>query len=535
MNKRQECPFILKAGIKFKTFLKNKLLVKTSFVEDDLNINTMGKCIIIKLGEHVVFCCNFPSIMENPMVELKQFHNDYMLLMSSKSGGCCSVNLSTKTLNNWSDAEEILIEDLLEAGHDQLVVCFPGNDFVITDFACCTLDTRAQAKENLNDKYFKPPCTMHPSVKSSLEHKILDSQQEKQRLEANIREKQIVIQESWQSLLNMTLDLQHSQSKTTSLVRLFDGEIEELQTSCSIEQVNFKILDTWIRKVAQMLVIGCSIENKSRDDMNFSNFSLSITILNSGVTSCHSSTRTNDHQNKWQHGGAETFLVALDLPHLVHTDILTFCFNLHLSFSSNPEKLYVVSLGKHDLNRLNIMAMGSIEREEYSKRNTIDNLAFQLVCQKQHFVLISKVSSLELLGNVLAQRLNCVQLSVGTVNILSLTNYQGEIRLQMGKNYIEGTVLAVSIDFLNSLIIEIQHVLPADVSFQPLLKTESFANACNCLLKESKAYHTYAKTKQNEKNVIVLDSEGDGNDQQQDTVHSKVLQSDISIVEMFHR
>ena len=529
---------ILKLNDLLKRFFSKKLLVDLNFLKEDfVSISILNGYAYCKLGDFVIFYCDIPETQEAE-IELKPFHSDYLLAVCDPKG-IYIISLSTKKQHYFEGAKKVVIDDVLNVGHEQLVIHFQER-CLITDFKCCNhetgLDSNTERKQmhNLVKGIEKP--SPHPSVIRSLEYKISGSISQGQVLESNIRGKKDLIQQCWESLTNLSLDQESCKPKLSTLTKLFSKhQPNNLQKNIDEpfpEKLQFHISTKWMQKFGDKLVFSYSVKNFCQTFIKVSDLSLSFCSVNkhAPTLSCTSSEQSVT-SNVWEKRSDKEFLVSLDIPSTVIAANLNLNVNLHLRLNN---KHYSIHLTSFKVSRSDILTANCSDNKEYHLRDAEDKLTFEFLYSRKCFTLQSKITPLDKVFNIICNRLNCTKLLLGNLTILLLPHnvIHGEIRLQNGRDLSEGVIYASSTEKLALLISEIQNMLPCDVAFQPLISNNQLKGVQEKLLKEVSLHENFARNLILNDDVIILDSPSNEicNGPKSDTLTTVITETDQTLI-----
>ena len=484
---------ILKLNDSMRSYLKKILLIELNVLKEDfVSISICNGYVYCKMGDFVIFYCEIANMEGEAEIELKPFHTDYLLFVIN-SYGICVISLSTKKQHYFEKAKRIIIDDVLNVGHEQLVIHFQQK-FIVTDFDCCYHDTKLDSdSRKVNELWHSAKITNkgptpHPSVIRSLEHKISVSLSRGQALEANIKEKNEMVKQCWDCLANLSLDQENYKPELSTLTKLFGRQQPNNLQSDVVRKIpvniQFDFSMKWMRKFGDKLIFSFCVKNVCQTLYKVSIISLLFcNATKQFPTLSYTSSDQSTTCGIWEKSSNKEFLVSLDIPSTIFAADLNLNVNLHLRLDHKP---YSIHLTSFDVARADILTINSIENKEFHTRDSEDNIAFEFVCPRKCFTLQSKITLLDKVFNIICNRLNCTKLFLGNLTILLLPQnmINGEIRLQNGRDYSEGVVYASSAEKLDLLISEIQNILPCDVIFQPVLSSSKVEKLREKLSKE---------------------------------------------------
>ena len=506
---------ILKLDCKLRIFLQAKLHVTMNFQETFFTIKITNEYVYCTIGDVTIFYCETPQFKDINEVDLKSFHNDYLLLVKDAKG-ISIIRLSTKKLDFFDGAEKFDIDDFLNVGHEQLLIHFGGKKHLVTDFECCYFDTRvASNKDNVGDNSMEDDfktALPHPSVMSSLQFKISKAVSMGQILESNIREKKDLSHQCWQCLVNLSLDRESCEPKISTLTPIFNKQSPEntiFSDSARTDsgELKFSLVTKWMRRFCSKIVFCFSVKSSCRTIYGIKDVCFSFSNKNKQISSLSSSTsRQFQNYDFWERGSNKDFFVSLDIPSVLIISNLNFNVNLHLNLQN--DHIYALHLTTVELSQSDILAVSCLDNKEYHLRDEEDKLTYEFVCTKKCFHLVSKITSLDKVVHIICSRLNCTKLLLGnlTVLITSPDIISGEIRLQNGRDFSQGVIYALSTEQLDVLVSVIQKMLPVDVTFQPSVSKDLLCDLKGKLTKETDEYSAQNSSKTNIDDVIVLDS-----------------------------
>jgi len=514
-----------------KSFLHEKLDVSLSnLVDDVVEIDVIENSVCIKNGDVVVFHAelNNDAAIGNVVINLKAVNRGFVLIIISNKG-CHVIDMLDKKVHFWYNGCSVVVDDYLQRGHDQIIIHLRDNHYIITDFDCCSHDTRRVSKDR-HESFMKSQSQgfANQAVLNSLHDKISRSLNHGQILKSNNREKENLIKQSWNAFKDISLDQKTSTPKFASLVPLCNKNSVSHPQHHSLEPhekslETFKMVKHWIRKLSDGFVFGFVL--KHTFEMALCNCSTSLTLKNqiTHTLSLLSNRKFTSGGESWKLESEELFLTSVNFP--LHGSLTYYDFDISIQFchDGQEKKICCFYVDSIKLDRLKVLSLECVSNKDFYMRDEEDKLCYDLLTYKKEFVLESKITHFHSILNQLCLKFNCTQMTVNNLTILRLKHIQGEIYFHSGKVPTTGTIFALSRENVALLFSELKSILPADVSFKLQISPQKLNEARKVLLDE-----TEYRMRSND--VIILDSPPEHPNQ---ALQNKILDTDRIMSQIF--
>lgn len=486
-------------------------------------ICTQNEKCIVKAEQFILFSCGIP-FADIGTISAERFHNDFLILLQSHKNGCCVVSiLEKKVLGSWRKGVNIVIDDYVNIGHDQIIVTFKTDeveDFFVNDFRCCLYDTRPtdkpakQVKDDRNDLG-----SGYILAVKAMENKRVSTIAAIQKEKAKIIEKIDLAQSSCLSLFKNSLDIPNKPAINRNFVDMLgSSNAVVMEEKVEVRRNVFIVKDVWKRIYNKNLLVCVQIENVTNE--NFWDISLSLvkkTNCSSKSKIYFSSRKTYDGvESKHKYVKVDTIIKqfcpreVLDL--VTSTELCDFStdeYNFKIDFRNNNNKFFSAILGKISLTAEEIVSGRLDVPQDFLSRDEKSKVTLDMVRRVSTFALQAKITSLKSLPGLLAKALSCHSSTIGNVVVLQPKYISGEIRLQTSYSFIMCTVYTDSEADFKILLNQIENVLPADVEFKETYGENEILckEMLTCLLDEIRIKETFYKYKLHRENddVIIID------------------------------
>jgi len=394
--------------------------------------------------------------------------------------------------------KEVLIDDYLNVGHDQVVFVFQDQndineeDFYISDYRCCFYDTRSDAEqstlmnnskidiENSNGIQFDPSvstCDGYKTALSSLSNKILSVTCQLHDEESRILEKEEIINHSRTNLLSQSLNMDTLFNCFHGLVPLLGASNEESASDQQtlIDPIPVRVHNTWHKIYQHQIIVGVEIENTCKDNLHH----LSLQLLSPGAdffssTSkiCFLSKRASKDNNSSKIQKLEeqddpaTTMYPSRRCHLIamtkYTSLCSIDLEMIVGFVKDDGQRYSAFIGQRIIPARDLLSDEFSVPDLFSERDVKSGMAFDFANHKESFTLSSKTPNFHI-PKLVSDRLNCSCNVFGKTTVLTPKHLSSEIRfLEHGSSY-DCIVYAKSSQLLSMVVDELKNVLPADV------------------------------------------------------------------------
>ncbi|CAH2219610.1 Hypothetical predicted protein [Pelobates cultripes] len=252
-------------------------------------IAASGKQLILFSNGVPEEVCQLP--FENPfkLQVASTSRGDLLFIVSFSSGDACAIwKDSLKVAVTWQQVRDILVDDFLGAGFDQILLIFkddptksPGpEDFKITD--CCEINYPADTDTSKKDESAEDGCQENQFLTvQALEARLQAGLLFLQELQHDIQVKDRVIKTSCESLTNMTQgkDVIVQSAEKEGLTSLWDDSDNCPDSPSSDPCTSLAIPDcfvekVWYRVIDDLLVVGVKLSNSVYSSL--SNVGLSL-------------------------------------------------------------------------------------------------------------------------------------------------------------------------------------------------------------------------------------------------------------------